>query len=385
MRRLRSDETGATAMIVALLLFALLGMAAFVVDLGDGMWERRMLQNSSDAAALAVAIDCAQGDCEDYDTTARDYADENNRRGAFVTEVVGPDGGPPTPSGGEVTVASVTGDLQEPGRLRQWFSSALGQEEGLATTASATAIWGSASDVDSTLPLVVSICDWERYTGLSFPPSQAELATLPTVDDLLVERPGPYYGTTLTPPDPTHPTGFAPPITIHDSNPEEEDKCTTSPGFSTKDGAKYPGGFGWIHATKGNCTYEIRLDEDGRQFASSKGGNLPDGKSCLTQNLGKPVILPIFVAFYGNVGNGEYEIITPAAFYLTGHANIPGAGGSTAGAQEACKSGAGAPYFPGTGNSPWCLTGHFVQRVVPGGGGVGANPGAGVMSVQLSN
>jgi Flp pilus assembly protein TadG len=389
MRRL-TDEDGATAVIVAILLVALVGMTAFVVDIGDVMWERRMLQTSAEAAALAVAIDCAQGDCQDFDTTARDYADQNNRRGARVTSIVGRDGvSPPTPADGQVTVLARTGTREAEGRLRQWFSAVLGQNEGLATGASATAVWGTTKIVDSELPLVVSICDWERYTGLDFPPTEEEIATLPTVAQLTdPDHPknshGSYFGATLTPPMASHPTGFSPPITIHDSDPEGADICTTAPGFSSKDGAKYPGGFGWIDPSKGTCNFEIRQDEAGNQFADAKGGLGKVGKACLPPNLGKAVVIPIFVAFYGNVGNGEYEILTPAAFYLTGYANVPGLT-DTAGADVACDNKKDSPYFADKkGGAPTCITGHFVQKIEAG-GTIIADPNAGVSSVRLSD
>jgi uncharacterized membrane protein len=70
MRRLKSSEEGTIAAVVAVMLLVLLGMAALVVDIGDGYWERRMLQNSADAAALAVAGDCVQGDCGAFIATA---------------------------------------------------------------------------------------------------------------------------------------------------------------------------------------------------------------------------------------------------------------------------------------------------------------------------
>jgi Flp pilus assembly protein TadG len=377
MRRLISDESGATAVIVAILLTVLVGITAFVVDIGDVLWERRMLQNSADAAALAVAVDCAQGDCLDYETTAADYAEDNNWRGANVVSVVGPDGvSPPTPAGGEVTVTTQTGTRDDAGQLRQWFAGVLGRDEGLATTAAATAVWGASKIVDAELPLVVSICDWEKYTGISWPPEQGDLDDLPTVDQLKAERPGIYYGVTLTPPDGEG--GLLPPITIHESNPDEADSCTTPPGFATKDGAKFPAGFGWIDPDKGTCEYEVRSDEAGGQFADAKGGLGLVGKNCLPPSLGQAVVIPIFVAFYGNVGNGEYQIATPAAFYLTGYANIPGLA-DTPGAKDACKKNGG--YFD---EKATCITGHFVQKLEAG-GIVVPDPNAGVQTIRMKS
>jgi Flp pilus assembly protein TadG len=56
------DEDGAVTAIVAILisLGVLLGSSAFVVDTGRSHLERRVVQNAADAAALAVAQDCAE-------------------------------------------------------------------------------------------------------------------------------------------------------------------------------------------------------------------------------------------------------------------------------------------------------------------------------------
>jgi len=62
MRRLRNDD-GSIAIIVAIVMVVLLGMATLVVDVGRLYVERRQLQNGADAAALAVAVDCAHGSC----------------------------------------------------------------------------------------------------------------------------------------------------------------------------------------------------------------------------------------------------------------------------------------------------------------------------------
>jgi Flp pilus assembly protein TadG len=377
MRRLMRHEHGTVTVFVAVLLVVLMGMAAMVVDLGDAYWERRMLQNSADAAALAVAIDCSQGDCKDFDTVARDFADENNRRGARVAGITGPDGNDPTPGGGEVTVTAVTGSREEPGVLQQFFSGIFGRDEGLAAGATATAEWGTIWVVDSEMPLVVSICDWERYTGLTWEPTLAELDTLPTVEELKATRPGPYYGVTLTPPDASHPSGFAPPITLHESNPDESDSCTTPPGFSTLEGAKFPAGFGWLDPDKGACTYVITTDAEGNKFADAKGGLGLVGKNCLPPSLGQAVVIPLFIAFYGNVGNGEYQLAVPAAFYLTGYANIPGLSDSSTGARDACAK--GGPYFD---SKATCITGHFVQKTEAG-GSIIADPSGGVKTVRL--
>lgn len=55
------DERGAVAVIVALMLVVLLGMAALTVDLGGSLSFRRQMVAAADAAALAAARACANG------------------------------------------------------------------------------------------------------------------------------------------------------------------------------------------------------------------------------------------------------------------------------------------------------------------------------------
>ena len=50
--------------LVALLLAVLIGVGALVIDAGTFFAEKRELQNGADAAALAVAADCANGACD---------------------------------------------------------------------------------------------------------------------------------------------------------------------------------------------------------------------------------------------------------------------------------------------------------------------------------
>lgn len=54
------DEGGATAIIVALTMSIVLGMAALVIDVGASQARRAQLQEAADAAALAIAQQCVK-------------------------------------------------------------------------------------------------------------------------------------------------------------------------------------------------------------------------------------------------------------------------------------------------------------------------------------
>ena len=91
MQRLRKDERGAVAIIVALLMVVLIGFAALAVDI-SAMWaEKRQLQNGADAGALAIAQECAKGACGSPDGTAQTYAAAEPQRWHAHGQVVSPD------------------------------------------------------------------------------------------------------------------------------------------------------------------------------------------------------------------------------------------------------------------------------------------------------
>lgn len=155
-RRMRCDERGAIAVIVALMLVVLLGMAALVVDVGGFLSFRRQMVAAADSAALAAARACASGKTlAQAEVDADIYAAENapgmtsaNRPGA--TLVIGTCGS--TGSG------SVTLTYQ---RVRDnVFAPVLGQE---STTVGATAeaSWGSLSS-GIPPPVLVSLAPFEN-------------------------------------------------------------------------------------------------------------------------------------------------------------------------------------------------------------------------------
>jgi Flp pilus assembly protein TadG len=81
-------DRGAILLWVAVMIPVLLGMGAFVIDIGALYDERRQLQNGADAAAFAIAESCARGDCGDFQTLADWYANANARDGASAVELI---------------------------------------------------------------------------------------------------------------------------------------------------------------------------------------------------------------------------------------------------------------------------------------------------------
>ncbi len=100
-----SDERGATAVIVALSLIALLGMIVLTVDVGQLLFRRRAMVNGSDAGALAAAQSCAGLTDSDSPEAMSDVFAIDNVNGLVagnggITDVAGCDG----PPFGHVTV-----------------------------------------------------------------------------------------------------------------------------------------------------------------------------------------------------------------------------------------------------------------------------------------
>lgn len=95
LRHLRDDESGAVAIIVAVMLVAFLGFAALVVDVGHWYNVRRQLQSAADAAAIAGAMDLAKGESNaTIWATVEEYAGRNVRGPLENANVI-----PPTPGG----------------------------------------------------------------------------------------------------------------------------------------------------------------------------------------------------------------------------------------------------------------------------------------------
>ena len=146
MRRL-TDERGAVALVVALVLVPLLGFAALAVDTALVYVARTQLLTASDAAALAVAADCARGTCGHAAGTAAGLAGAN-------AAVLGADG--PARVDTELGATSVTVTARSTVGLV--FAPVLGIQDS-EVRASTTARWAPLASVTAPLPVALSVCE----------------------------------------------------------------------------------------------------------------------------------------------------------------------------------------------------------------------------------
>ena len=161
MRRLtRTDDTGATMVLVSLCLVFLIGMAALVIDIGALVQERRVLQNGADAAALAVATDCAKGACGASTNTAVSYANANADDGQADASV-------DFPASNTVEVTTTTRSSAGT-TVKFLFAPVMGDDDGKTVTRTAKAQWGTIGAA-STIPLIISECEYSlsRLDGTS--------------------------------------------------------------------------------------------------------------------------------------------------------------------------------------------------------------------------
>jgi Flp pilus assembly protein TadG len=256
-RRRLTGERGAVAMIVALLLVPIMGFAAIAVDVGALYAERAKLQTAADAAALAVARNCAMGACGNTQATAQE----------LVTANVG-EGQAEAPQLTSNTV-TVTGDNP----VEHWFAPVIGYDS-TEVSATATVAWGAPGGGTAALPLIFSQCEWIAQTGGLLPS--------PTVDRTI-------------------------------TFPKTSDTGCTGPS-----GLFVPGGFGWLKTTGGGCKATGRVNGN---VDSEPGNNPSQGCATgdFTALQGKTVLLPIFDKAGSTGTNAWYHVQGYAAFTITGY------------------------------------------------------------------
>jgi Flp pilus assembly protein TadG len=333
------DECGASAVVVALVIVLLFGFTALALDVAALVQERRELQNGADAAALAVAKDCAAGtSCGAYLTTADNYADANADDGqSNVDEVCGNGPGltgcadPPTlPTGTQGYVRAVTSTNEvsspdNPDQVNYRFAPVLSDAfVGKTMHGSAVAAWGSPGSA-SVLPLTMSLCEYNLAT------SNGTTYATPVAGN------PPYSGNFRV-------------IKFHTGNARAQAAdCAAQAGQDTDGNARLPGGFGWLQ-TLANCEVEVDVNGwyDEKPGAAAPGSSTGCDPSLF---LNKVVLIPVFDDVNGLGGtNGEYHLEGFAAFYITGFR----------------LSGGAWTVNPPCSPPADCIGGYFVQHVAVG-------------------
>jgi Flp pilus assembly protein TadG len=332
-----SNERGAVAITVALLMVVLVGFAALAIDVSALYQERRTLQNGADAAALAVAKDCAGPGCGASRVTANKYADLNADDGnSNVDMPCGTAPGliactdrpvVPADTVGYVQVTTSTYEVTSPGNPTEvnfnfapvFDLVAPGDHEGRTMRATAVAAWGPPRSA-TTLPIALSFCEFDRLAGDLEPPfteSMVYFRTLPRSD--------------------------------------------TDCGFDPS-GAYIPGGFGWLREGP-DCELTIEVGDWVRGVTGARVPDCVDDDMTALQN--KTVLVPIFDDTRGVGHGGEYRVFGFAAFHIVGY-RFPG---------NAYNLGPCAPLGIG------CMRGHFTGFSTTG--TVFGGPNMGVNIIKL--
>jgi hypothetical protein len=343
----------------------LMGSGALAIDVGRLYVEREQLQSGADAAAMAVAKECAAAvtSCgADPDGLAKEFADGNAEDAVSGVDVLcgqTPAGAlpacpPPSttlsrcmtdPPGDEVPYVEVrtrtetdAGSTLLPATFAQLM---LGNEgyDGATVGSCARAAWGPPASAGG-LAVTMSACEWEASTagGTSYAP------------------PPPY------PPNPLPAASAEQVLYLHTT--ATETSCPAGPS-----GADAPGGFGWLDES-GDCATEI--DADGT-YSGDPGVSAPKAcKEALEESRQNRtlVFVPVFDAVGGTGAGTTYHIKGMAAFVLTGY-HLPGL------SAESWLT--GAKHCTGSNK---CLYGYFTQGLVPAAGVIGG-PDLGASIVAL--
>ncbi|MGY1692281.1 pilus assembly protein TadG-related protein [Geodermatophilus sp. SYSU D01105] len=258
-RRRLAGERGSTAVLVALLLVPVLGFTAIAVDVGAMYAEKARLQTAADAAALAVARDCAMGACGDMRATAQSLVDAN---------LGGADAAPPL-LGSNPTSVTVTSSTP----TEHWFAPVLGHDA-TQVQATATVAWGGPSRGTAVLPLTFSWCEFSQQTGGGLPSGTA-IRTI-------------YFT-----------------------------KTSGTVGCTGPSRNVVPGGFAYLDTPPGTCEAASARGE--RSYSST--GNTPPSvcePSYVASLVGDTVLLPLFDASGDTGSNAWYHVYAYAAFHVTG-------------------------------------------------------------------
>ena len=338
----KRDE-GMILLWVGLSMTVLLGVGALTIDLGALYVERRQLQNGADAAALAIAYNCATGDsCGSVMATATDLANENSNDGASSVPLVcgvGPGlsaGGCSTPAGldGATNWVQVFTRTESEGggnQVPMLLAPLVGAVTGKTVNANSVAQWGGLESAKVSA-IVLPACEYTNLggslDGSSFPSGSTTI----------------YF----------HALGAPPP-----------DEAGVEPCTPSTSGATFPGGFGWLASS--NCKADVSADA---WFAAYTGGSAAPGCRARNFRTGPDLVIALYDDTSGGASGGQYHLLGFVGFKVT------------------------AANFGGNNRSPWnfrcpltpdnsgqCIQGTFTKVTVSG--GLPGGPNLGVTAIKL--
>ncbi|BBH17211.1 hypothetical protein Back2_14980 [Nocardioides baekrokdamisoli] len=429
MRRLNStDDRGATALIMALVVSSLLmSLGYLVITVGGWYVARTMDQNAADSAAEAVAEWCgtqlSAGQLCSQDqaqTVAAHYADGSSNGGlaqwaqtvcgtlpgltaCSMTFLNSSTGCPATgPSTGYVDVL-VTPRTDGNPTMKNLLASGTQRVSACAQAGLITA--GSCV---TCVGITISLCEWNLDTanGTSFAAS-----TVPTyLDTITARRSNPAYGLSLLnlyvldgiydPRNPANKYNLSPPAPSNASIAGSETVLYIHGGSTNNcPGASTPaGGFGWTAPSSGTTCSTAIVNST---YAGAPGNAANDCYSVFdaSRTNGTPIYIPVYDSYTGGGSGTVYHLAGLAAFVVTGW--DVGTGGSTWGTGPSSRKAAssialadsglkasdtqycGKTYTGSPSNS--CVYGYFTHVLVPA-GVFGPGPGGnlGLESVALT-
>jgi Flp pilus assembly protein TadG len=144
------EEKGAAAVFVALFMTMLVGCAAIAIDVSSAYSDRHQLQNGADAAAIAVALDCARDLCGNSTSTATAAVQSNTTAADAADATIG------TPT---VTTTGRTTKVTARATSNHFFGQVLGRASH-EVTASSSASWIPTTRGRAIFPLIISHCEY---------------------------------------------------------------------------------------------------------------------------------------------------------------------------------------------------------------------------------
>jgi len=250
---LKREDRGASMVLTAISLVFLIGFAGLAVDVGALYAERTELQKGAEAAALAIAEDCAHGtrpcDVPTATATAEDYIAANATDLAGALDSLDLD-----LTAQEVTVIDATERSDGGSIFLPFFAQVIGWE-GMTVKAQAIARWGTLGS-HNTVPITVSMCD-------IYDPETGELIE----GDITFHEPG-------------------------------EGTCDGHPGFDqVDDGDPMPAGFGGLEAdeTCGAYTQAYTYNDINMWAFQGSGGSFEHLRNNDCLRVGDSYVIPVFV------------------------------------------------------------------------------------------